>query len=206
MKQLKLIQDYSKLSDANLNAKSKAVVIALTGNASFPTTLPSMTDFTSLQSAYGTALGNGSAGGKVLIAIKNQAKADLVNGMRQLAMDVDAQSNGDRTMLVSSGFDLASSGDNPSYLGTPTDFKIIDGINNGELKFSCKKAENAVSYIVEYTEEVPVEDTQWKMQPTTTRETTLRGLHSGSRVYGRIKAIGRKGQEANSDVLSRVVQ
>lgn len=206
MKQLKLIQDYSKLSDANLNTKSNAVVIAMTGNTSFRTTTPTLVDFTALQTAYSTALGNCSAGGKVLIAIKNQEKLNLLNGMRQLAMDVDAQSNGDRTMLVSSGFDLASLGDNPTTLGAPTDFKILDGINNGELKFTCKKADNAVSYLVEYTDEVPAETTQWNTQPTTTRETTLRGLRSGIRVYGRIKAIGRKGQEANSDVLSRVVQ
>ncbi|MBU0696252.1 MAG: fibronectin type III domain-containing protein [Bacteroidetes bacterium] len=206
MKQLKLILDYSKLSDANLNTKSKAVVIAMTGNDSFPSTTPTLAEFTNLQTAYNYALDNCSAGGKVLIAIKNQAKIDLLNGMRQLAMDVDAQSNGDRTMLVSSGFELASMGDNPTNLGAPTDFKIMDGMNNGELKFTCKKADNAVSYLVEYTDELPAETTQWKIQPTTSRETTVKGLRSGIRVYGRIKAIGRKGQEANSDVLSRVVQ
>jgi hypothetical protein len=126
--------------------------------------------------------------------------------MRQLAMDIDAQSNGDRTMLASSGFDLTSASDTPATLGAPTDFRIMDGMNIGELKFACKKADNAVSYIVEYTDEVPAEATQWKIFPSTTRVTTVKGLRSGIRVYGRIKAIGRKGQEASSDVLSRVVQ
>lgn len=206
MKQQKTIQDYSRLSDPNLNAKSKAVVLALTGNTNFPTTTPSLESFTALQTAYADALDNCSAGGKVLIAQKNQARADLLNAMRQLAMDIDAQSNGDRTMLVSSGFDLTSANDTPTTLGAPTDFRIMDGMNIGELKFTCRKAVNAVSYIVEYTDEVPAEATQWKVLPSTTRATTVKGLRSGIRVYGRIKAIGRRGQEASSDVLSRVVQ
>src|SRR5690606_20347786 len=104
----------------------------------------------------------------------NQARADLLNAMRQLAMDIDAQSNGDRTKLVSSGFDLASASDTPSSLGAPTNFKIMDGMNIGELKFTCKKANNAVSYLVEYTDEVPAEATQWKISPSTTRTTTIK--------------------------------
>lgn len=206
MKNQKVILDYSKLSDANLNAKAKAVVLALTGNTYFPTTTPTLVDFTTLQTDYGTALDNCSAWGKLLIALKNQAREALVGGMRQLAMDVNAQSNGDVTMLVSSGFDLSSMGDNPAVLGAPTEFKISDGMNAGELKFSCRSAKNAVSYLAEYTDEVPGDNTLWQKLPITTRETTVKGLRSGVRIYGRIKAIGRKGQEANSDILSRVVQ
>ncbi|MEO5912258.1 MAG: hypothetical protein ABIP95_15325 [Pelobium sp.] len=206
MKKPKLILDYSRLSDANLNSKSKAVLLALTGNTNFLITIPPLADFSAIQAAYSDALGAASAGGKVLIAIKNQERAILIDSMRQMAMYIDAQSNGDRMMLISSGFDLASNGDSSTVLGMPTDFKILEGINAGELKFICKKADNAVSYVAEYTDELPVETTQWKMKPFTSRETTLKGLRSGVRIYGRMKAIGHKGQEVNSDVLSRIVQ
>ena len=126
--------------------------------------------------------------------------------MRQLAMDIDAQGNGDKAVLLSSGFDLASTSEGSLSIGIPNDFKILDGLNSGELKFSCKRVINAVSYLVEYTDEVPAETTQWKFVPTSTREYTLKGLRSGLRIYGRMKAVGRKGQTANSEVLSRLVQ
>ncbi len=39
-----------------------------------------------------------------------------------------------------------------------------------------------------------------------TKELTIKGLRSGTRIYGRIKAIGTKGQEASSEILSKIVQ
>jgi hypothetical protein len=206
MKQQKLIQDYVKLSDSSLNFKAKTVVLSLTGNINFPVMTPTIADFTITQTNFSNALEKATSGDRQLIALKNQAKDELLNAMRQLAMDVDAQANGDKALLISSGFDLGSSGDSGSVLGLPSDFKISDGINAGELKFSCKRAVNAVSYILEYTDELPSPDTQWKIQPSSTRELTVRGLRSGVRIYGRMKAVGRKGQEANSDQSSRVVQ
>ncbi len=206
MKQQRLIKDYGKLSDSKLALRSKNVVDSLTGNPAFTDTIPSNADFTLLQTAYVTALNKTGNGDRQLIALKNQAKDALLNGMRQLSTDVEAIANGDKALLISSGFELASTGEGTSSLGLPTDFKITDGVNAGELKFSCKKAANAMAYNYEYTDEAPTDLTQWKVVPSTNREITVRGLRSGVRVYGRIKAIGRKNQEANSDVLSRVVQ
>ena len=206
MKQQKLIQDYVKLSDSSLNFKAKTVVLSLTGNINFPVMTPTIADFTITQTNFSNALEKATSGDRQLIALKNQAKDELLNAMRQLAMDVDAQANGDKALLISSGFDLGSSGDSGSVLGLPSDFKILDGMNAGELKFSCKRAVNAISYILEYTDELPTPETQWKIQPSSTRELTVRGLRSGVRIYGRMKAVGRKGQEANSDQSSRVVQ
>lgn len=206
MKQNKLILDYSKFSDADLNLKSKTVVVNMTGNMSFPDTKPTIAEFTTLQNAYNEALEKTNSKDRQLIAVKNQNKLALVAAMRQLAMNVDAIANGDKVLLLSSGFDLAANNENPATLGVPTDFKIMDGVNSGELRFSCKKAANAVSYNFEYVDEEPTDQTQWIIVPSTSREITVRGLRSGMRVYGRIKAIGRKGQQANSEVLSRLVQ
>lgn len=206
MKTPRLILDYSKLNESGLNSKALAIIAALTGNANFPATDPTVVEFTALQTAYSDALSKASTGDRSLIAVKNQAKENLLAGIRALGLNIDSLSNGDKVMLASSGFDLAAAGDSTLNISTPTDFKILDGMNTGELKFTCKRVPNAVGYIFEHTDELPVETTNWKIQPSSTREFTIRGLRSGIRVYGRIKAIGRRGQEANSDILSRVVQ
>lgn len=206
MKNQKLILDYGRLSDANLNLKAISVVKGLTDNPNFPTTTPTPANFALLQVAYADALNNALSGNRQYIASKNKVREDLLAAMRRLAMDIDAQGNGDKAMLLSSGFDLASTNEASPGIDVPNDFKILDGINSGELKFSCKRVINAVSYLIEYTDEPPAETTQWKFVPTSTREFTIKGLRSGLRIYGRMKAVGRKGQTANSDILSRLVQ
>ncbi|RZL43709.1 MAG: hypothetical protein EOP00_22355 [Pedobacter sp.] len=206
MKNSKLILDYNKLSDAALSLKAINVKNSLTGNEHFPTTMPSLADFTLIQEGYDTALSKIISGDRIQIALKNQARMTLLANLRQLGLDIDAQANGDRAKLLSSGLDLAATGDSSTSIGVPAEFRIIDGINAGELKFLCKKVPNAVSYLFEYTDTVPTEETKWSVQPSSTRELTLKGLRSGARIYGRIKAVGRRGQEANSEVLSRLVQ
>lgn len=206
MKNSKLILDYNRLSDAALSLKAINVKNSLSGNEHFPTTTPMLADFILVQEGYDTALSKVISGDRVQIALKNQARMTLLATLRQLALDIDAQANGDRAKLLSSGFDLAAAGESSTNIGIPTDFRILDGMNAGELKFICKKVPNAISYLFEYTDATPTEETKWSVQPGSSREFTLKGLRSGARIYGRIKAVGRRGQEANSEVLSRLVQ
>jgi hypothetical protein len=206
MKTPKLILDYSRLNDPSLTMKAHCVIEALTGNLNFPILHPSLVDFTTLHATFEESLMKATSGDRVLIAMKNQAKANLVAGMRLVAQDVTGIAQNDKVKLASSGFDLASTGDTGLNISTPTEFRILDGMNNGELKFICKRVPNAIAYVLEHTEDTPTAETSWKTQTSSTREFTLKGLRSGVKVFGRIKAIGRKGQEANSDILSRVVQ
>lgn len=202
----KTLTNYSKLSDANLNQKAIDVKNSLTDNPNFNPAPLSLANFITLQEDFETALGMVTSRDRIKIALKNQSRLLLIQGMYQLALEVNAQANGDRAKLLSSGFDLAYAGENNPLITPPTDFKISEGLNNGELKFSCKKVLSAVSYLFEYTDEVPSEETKWTALSASTRELTIKGLRSGTRIYGRIKAIGTKGQEASSEILSRIVQ
>ena len=201
-----LVKDYSKLSDSNLDFKGEAVILSLTGNANFPETTPTLADFTTLHTAFVTAMQNTVTGGRTATAIKNQARTELISGMRQLALNIESLAPGDRAKLTSSGFDLAADGENVPPLSTPTEFKILDGVNPGELKFSVRGVPQAVSYVHEYTEAPLTEDSKWVSKVSSTREHTFTGIRSGIRVYGRTAVVGRKGQEAYSPTLSRVVQ
>ncbi|WP_216847263.1 hypothetical protein [Pedobacter boryungensis] len=206
MKIAKLIIDYSKLSDANLNQRAQNVLDALTGNANFPITTPTLMAFNKTLSTYNTHLAKAANGDRELIALKNQTKLALTLAMRQLALDISTQANGDKAKLLSSGFDMGSTGEASAPLENPREFTISDGANPGELIFSCKGVKNVLSYIFQYSEEMPTADTPWKIQPNSSRQFTFVGLKSGARIYGRITAVGRRGQKAESDIISRVVQ
>ena len=49
MKNVTLIKDYSRLSESNLDLKGGKIIAALTDNADFPATLPSLADFTTVK-------------------------------------------------------------------------------------------------------------------------------------------------------------
>lgn len=202
----KLIIEYGRTPDAVLSRKAVNIKNSLTGNENFPITKPTLAVFTASQEAYDEALIKASNGDRILIALKNQAKEDLAAKLRQLGLDIEAQANCDKAKLLSSGFDLASSTDAPTHINVPSDFRILDGQNPGEIKMMCKREGNARSYAFEYTSEVPTEATVWMVIVSTTREITIKGLRSNSRIYGRVKAIGTKGQEASTEVMSRIVQ
>ena len=206
MKTLKALIDYRKLSDTNLNQKAIDVKNGLTNNPNFTPALPSLANFIALQEAYEAALAMVASRDRIKIAEKNQARLALVDGMYQLALEVNAAANGDQAKLLSSGFDISQTGESNTSITSPAEFKIAEGVNSGELKFSCKKVLYAICYIFEYTDELPTEDTKWTAIPCSTRELTIKGLRSGTRIYGRIKAIGTKGQEASSEILSKIVQ
>jgi hypothetical protein len=203
MKQ-KAVIDYHKLSDANLKVKSQNVVNSLTDNPSFPLTTPTIAQFTEFQTAYASALEKTLTGDRLLIELKNQARKILLEAMKQLATSVNLIANGDKALIISSGFDLTSLAE-PVHDIDVSKLTISDG-NPGELKFNCAKVEHAVSYVLEWTVEVPTNTTNWHSQTSSGREFILKNLESGTRIYARIRAIGPKGLESVSEVQSRIVQ
>ncbi|MFA6277316.1 MAG: hypothetical protein WC622_11235 [Pedobacter sp.] len=206
MKIPKLILSYSKLTDAQLNLKAQTISDALTGNTNFPTTTPTLADFNLSVGVYNIALNKAATGDRQQIALKNQARLSLISAMRQMALDISSQANGDKAQLISSGFDIAKEGEGIGSIENPIDFTMTDGANSGEMVFSCKGVKGAISYNFQYTDETPTDATQWKIQPSSSRQFTFKGLKSGTRLYGRITAVGRKEQMADSDIISRVVQ
>ncbi len=204
MKYCRLNIDCKKLSDANLVTRSNDVVNSLTGNPSFPTTVPPILEVAEKRTAYIEALEKTVTGDRHFIALKNQAREVLLAALYQLGMYIQAQANGDRAKLISSGFELSAHGDNT--LGSPKDFILSDGLLPGELVLSCKTASNATGYLFDITEDPNIENAKWYTQASSRRKLTIRNLKSNVRYYARIRVIGRKNQECCTEVLSRVVQ
>ena len=206
MRFTKLIKDYSKLSEANLDFKAQSIILSLTANANFPVTVPSLADFTLIKTAYTEALESSIDGAKLSIALKNQAKETLLTAMRNLATNIESLAQGDRAKLISSGFELGSDGENIPPLTGPVSFEILDGQNPGELKIVVKRIPRATSYMHAYTEGPVTENSIWNAKSSTLRTHTLTGLKSGTKVSVRITIGGSRGQEVVSAIQSRVVQ
>ena len=206
MKKPTLVRDYSRLTESNLDVRCQEIIASLTGNPSFPATVPTLADFTALQESYSNNLVAAGMGDKVSIAVKNQSKRELLEAMRQLAINIESLSLGNRAKMISSGFDLASAGENVPVLAPPTNFRLVDGVNPGELRSIVKGVQQAMMYNHEYSLVPPTETTVWMAHVVSSVEHTFTGLPSGTRVYVRVAAIGRKNQIAYSSVLNRIVQ
>ena len=201
-----LIKSYAKLSDSELNTKSQSVVTSLTDNTYFPTTSPTLAEFGLVQTAYAEALINSAGRDRTNVAIKNQARTNLLSSMKFLAVNIEDLAKGDRVKLVSSGFDLSSSGEGSTVLSPPENFTVTDGPNKGELKLSIKGDSKALAYFFEHTEEPLTENSKWSSRTSSVREHTITGLRSGIRTYVRAGKVGRKSKEVYSEILSRIVQ
>lgn len=206
MRKPSLVKDYSKLSDNNLAFRAEAIVLSLTDNVNFPVTVPALADFTTVQTAFATAMEDIINGNRISIAIKNQARVNLLEIMSQLAFNIQSLAPGDRAKLISSGFEMGSDGENVPPIEAPENFKISDGVNPGEIKLSVKGVLQAVSYMHEYTEEPITAESRWISKISSSRQHVFTGLQSGIRIHARTAVIGRKGQQAYSPMLQRVVQ
>ncbi|MVN22379.1 hypothetical protein [Mucilaginibacter arboris] len=205
-KNVTLIKDYSKLTDSNLDLKGGKIIASLTNNTDFPATVPTLHDFTTVKNSYSQNLVAASSGDRAAIAMKNQEKDSLLGAMRMLAINLEGLSLGNQAKLAGTGFDLAATGSSVPAMAAPTGYTLADGLNTGELKSTVKGVAQAIMYSHEYSLAQPDENTTWTTWVTTTVSYTFTGLPSGTRVYARVGAIGRKDQLAYSDVLSRIVQ
>jgi len=206
MKIPKLVLNYQRYNDAKLDQKAQAIQVALTGNPNFPSITATLADFIIVASNFATALTAASSRDRVAVSLKNDAREALLNSLRLLAMSIEAIAESNRSQLVSSGFDLAIESDGALSLSPPQEFALLDGMNPGEIKFTIKAVENAKSYIFEYTEEPLTIESSWVSKGSSKREYTFTNLPSGKRIYGRVVAIGTRGQEGTTNVLTRMVQ
>lgn len=201
-----LIRNYTKLSDAQLDVKAQAIIVSLMDNIYFPDPTPTLAEFTAIKNTYSTALGNTVGRDRTAIALKNQARTVLLDTMKLLALNLEDTAKEDPAKLVSSGFDLSGGGENVPPLAAPSNFRVLDGINPGEIKMIASAVARAASYIHEYTEDPLTPASKWNSKGSTSREHLLTGLPIGARIHVRTIAVGRKGQEASTNILSRIVQ
>lgn len=206
MKKATLIRDYSKLSDAKLNLKAEDIKLALTGNANFPVTDPTLTVFSASSEEFTVALTNAAQRGKVAIAEKNEKRANLLSMMNALAINITALADGSKVKLLSSGFDLAIETPSRSQLAAPTNFILTDGPNSGDLKLSIKAVKDARSYNYELTPEPLTADSLWSTKGSSSSEFVFTNMEVGKRMFCKVTAIGTRGQVMSTNILSRIVQ
>jgi len=187
----KVIIDLStkKFSDPEIIAKTGIILEDMTGNQYFETPEPPLLALTSVLDIFVDAYNKSGNGGRQEIALKNIARQNLENILRQLAQYVQTASFGQDYRIISSGFDMAKKHEPVGPLEQATGLVVRLGINSGEVTLECDVIPKAVSYFFEYTEAPITPESNWISNVSTKRLINLSGLISGKHYEFRVTGI-----------------
>ncbi|HRK28720.1 MAG TPA: hypothetical protein PK239_15710 [Chitinophagales bacterium] len=192
----KLSTDFSKYSDDGLSSLTGEVINALTGNAHYPTTSPTLAAITLLKEEFDTAKFKAADGGKTLTAIKNEKRKALEQGLRLLGSYVEDHGNNNLPILESTGFVVYSTDKKPlPPAPTPTDLQLFDGRTTGTVRAKVKAIGKNTLYELRYAVgETYNPDARWVYLPTVTKSTQyITGLTHGTTIWVQIRSINTKG-------------
>ena len=206
----KLIFGFKKLSDANFGIKAEAIATSVSEHADFfPTPIPTLAVVTDAIGVYLEALVNAKSLDRTAVSIKNQRRADLDDLLGQLGRYIMQVDNGDITILIASGFELAKTPEPTPPLEKPENFMVQEGINSGTFRMQVQRQKNVRSYQFQVTTSDPTaseSEAVWVTYFSSTSKTIVSGLVSGKRYWCRVGIIGSYSQQLYSDVITKIAQ
>lgn len=120
----------------------------------------------------------------------------------------ESESQGEAAPLQALGFALTSTTPAPSGpVPQLQNFMITAGDDDGSLDFSVDPPSGVKvkTYLWQYTAGDPITGPWINANPTTVSSTTISGLTSGQRIWGRGAGVGTKGQGPWSDPFTKIV-
>ena len=125
--------------------------------------------------------------------------------LRQLGLSVMAQANGDEKTLVTSGFTLTKTRE-PRYITNPGNVVLSNGITSGTMVSTVKAVKGGKSYVHEIATTLPVDDTVWTTNTSSTSSFVFSNLTPGKQYWVRVAVIGARHQKAYSTVSTWYAQ
>lgn len=198
------IKTLKKIRQSEIGEICQRVIENMENNPYFPTLPPELGELKTALPEYQASLADARGRDKVMVSVKNDKKAIMLQLLAAIVDYVTVTSKGDRTMLLSSGFDVTD--ENGSASVPAIERLEVDLGEPGEATTRTKNAGVNIAYVHQYTTEPPGVNTVWFSEGTSQSYYRFEGLSSDKRYWFRIVAIGRNGQRAYSSVISRVIQ
>lgn len=206
MPNLRIIDGFEKLSDADLEVRSNSILTSMTDNPNFTTPTPTLTVVAAAITDFSNAVSVADGGSSLDKAIKNDKRLALINLLNSLGNYVIFTVDGNRTKAMSSGFTIAKVPSPMPPLSKPENLQVTEGPNAGDLNVRFKRVIGGRSYLIQYAEETTTGEPVWQNQTCTTSKFTLRNLESGKKYQIRVAVIGAYNQLLYSDPVWRIAQ
>lgn len=181
----------------------KHILKQLKGNAAYPNPPAALAELEKILPELEEALERAKTRDRVWVATKNNKKAIAIALLEELAEYVLAISKGDQALIFGSGFTAEESNGSDK---TSIETLEIELSAPGEATLHVKNKKGVVAYVHQYTTEAPGPNTMWHSAGSTKGDHTFIGLVTDKRYWFRVIAVGRKGQQAFSPVVSRSIQ
>ena len=198
------IRSAKKIRQNEIAVLCQRVVELMENNPFFPTLPQEHGELKKVLPEYNTSLANAKGRDKVMVSIKNDQKDKALSLLGMLADYVTITCKGDKTMLLSSGFDIIDENGTDTTPSIET-MEVLLG-EAGEATTRTKKTKAILAFVHQYATEAPGPNTVWISEGTSQSSYRFEGLSSDKRHWFRVVAIGRNGQRAYSAVISRVIQ
>ncbi len=205
MKVYRINASFGRYSDAKLDNKSREIGSAISDNEYFKEPTPTVAELLDANSTFTEALTAAASGDRFAVAEKNKARKVLEELLLQLSGYVTMIAAGDRTILISSGFDLEKEAEEV-MLVAPRSINVASGANSGEIQVKISGAKGNRSYLFEYTAD-PITDTSiWEIQPNTKVKHLFTGLVPGKKYWFRVAVVGKGGAKMYSAEIASFIQ
>lgn len=189
-------------------ASATTVATKMTGNASFTTPVPSITDLTALRNAASTLLAERDtllADARELTVQLGDALALLRDGLTEEANYVDGVAKGDPAIITSAGMAVS---DDATPVGEMPKVELLQtthGDEAGEVDLQWQPIRRGLkSYVIEKST-APDGSSPWVHAQVETRSrTSVKGLTTGTRYWFRVAGVGAAGQGPWSDIQTKV--
>lgn len=201
---MKALSNFNRLTDGALEAKCHLIISSLTGNAAFPTPIPTLAEIEAASDDYSSALVTAGTGNRSDIANKNAKRETVISLYNRLCTFVNLTANGNAALLLTTGFDVSKTPE-PKVVTKPQNLKVMNGAAAGSLLVSVKRVPGAYSYVHQYTTDATLAPDSWVSTTGTTAKLLLTNLAAGTMYYCRVAAVGGNEQIMYSDTVARMV-
>ena len=197
------LNKFATASDAVLIVLVGQILKGLTGNAHFATPVPALADIQAARDAFATAVSAGRVGPQA-VEKRRGLRAKLVALLRSLALYVQQESQGEREILLGTGFPLQRQGVAGGKPAAPTGLRLKRGKVSGELLARCNPLVTDVVYQWRYA--LATAPGAWTVcDPTFAARFALGGLVAGTSYAIQVRAVGRHGAGDWSDAVVLMV-
>jgi hypothetical protein len=152
---------------------------------------------------YENALINAKSRDRIMISIKNDKKALLKGLLAELSVNVSQVCKGDRSMLLSSGFNISK--DRSAATKLPFMLTVDLGLS-GEATTRIPRVRYTRAYVHEYTADPVTPASVWRSATSKSNSYTFTGLTSGTKLWFRIIVVDKAGESTYLEPVSRVIQ
>ncbi|HUP10596.1 MAG TPA: hypothetical protein VM187_00240 [Niastella sp.] len=174
-------------------------------NEKFPNPTPAIPEVEQKFADFQVSLNISGRYDRTLSSAKNDRKAELTKMLQKWDDYVTITSKGDKTMLLSSGFDIAGI-KNTSQNLTPIEKMNVEIGPIGQAIVRIKKVPGARLYAFQCTPDPVTPESVWTTETNSDRENTFTNLNSIAKYWFRVIAYGRGKQTVTSMLVSRVIQ